>query len=94
MNKINNNIMTAFPAIIFALFLLIASSALAEWQYKGPGGTRILSILVDSANASIVYAGTNGGLFKSQDAGLTWTYKGLRFMGVDAIKQIPSISIH
>ncbi len=90
MNSANKNIVIAFPVIIFSLFLLIASSALAEWQYKGPGGTRISSILVDSTNSSIVYAGTNGGLFKSEDAGLTWTYKGLRFRGVDAIKQIPT----
>ncbi len=90
MEKSKDKFLTGLPLVLFVVLFFFADPSMAKWQNSGPGGTWIDSIIVDSGNSSILYAGTNGGVFKSIDAGLTWTYKALRFEGVDVITQIPS----
>lgn len=42
------------------------------WAVRGPAGEVVYSLAIDSSNASIVYAGTEHGVYKSTDAGLNW----------------------
>lgn len=44
------------------------------WQpVGGLGATTFFSVAADGANASFVYAGANGSVYKSSDGGLNWT---------------------
>ena len=44
------------------------------WQAVGGfPGTQFQSVAADQANASLVYAGSNGSVYKSADGGITWT---------------------
>jgi photosystem II stability/assembly factor-like uncharacterized protein len=71
---------------------LLAFSALARpaaagtgvWTPLGPEGGSVWALAVDPAVANAVYAGTRNGVFKSTDAGATWTAasKGLGPAGV------------
>lgn len=56
--------------------ILIASSFTAQpetqWSQVGPYGGRIYSLKVDSVSDSIIYAGTETGLFITDNSGLSW----------------------
>jgi photosystem II stability/assembly factor-like uncharacterized protein len=61
------------------LVALIATSQLRPaiagtdaWTTSGPPGVYVRALVVDPTVPSTVYAGTNGGLFKSVDAGASW----------------------
>jgi photosystem II stability/assembly factor-like uncharacterized protein len=43
------------------------------WVPIGPEGGTVYALAIDPADHSIVYAGTNGGVFKSIDSGAHWT---------------------
>ncbi|MGQ0722038.1 MAG: T9SS type A sorting domain-containing protein [Candidatus Eiseniibacteriota bacterium] len=65
-------------------------SARSTWFALGPAnfGGRMLAIDFDATNPSIVYAGAaGGGVFKSTDAGLSWTAvsDGIPSLGVGAL---------
>ncbi|MBI2568930.1 MAG: hypothetical protein HYV63_18065 [Candidatus Schekmanbacteria bacterium] len=64
-------------AMGIAAFLLAAApgrAASSYWTPIGPYGGRVLCIAVDPANPAVRYAGTNAGIFKSTDAGTTWSH--------------------
>jgi len=44
-----------------------------EWVSIGPNGGNITALAVDPVNNDIVYAGTNGSMFKSTNGGVGWT---------------------
>src|SRR5271165_5571137 len=48
-----------------------------QWRNIGPEGGGVRSLAVDPHNSSTVYAGTAGGIFKSQDRGASWSNSGL-----------------
>jgi photosystem II stability/assembly factor-like uncharacterized protein len=48
-----------------------------RWTDLGPEGGRVLSVVVDPQNSSIVYASTLVGVYKSYDRGANWTNSGL-----------------
>ncbi|HEX5716083.1 MAG TPA: hypothetical protein VF179_07990 [Thermoanaerobaculia bacterium] len=50
-----------------------ARAALNRWSSGGPFGGQILELEFDPADPAIVYAGTFGGVFRSEDHGATWT---------------------
>ena len=59
-----------------ALLLAVSRSgtAASSWTALGPFGGTVSSLAVDPADARVVYATTRSeGLFKSTDAGVTWT---------------------
>jgi outer membrane protein assembly factor BamB len=66
--------------ILFSLTLFMCvfqqaepSWAVATWHSIGsPGGGQINAIAIDPTNSQIVYAGTNGGVFKTIDGGASW----------------------
>ncbi|MBU0943958.1 MAG: hypothetical protein KJ804_17485 [Proteobacteria bacterium] len=76
--------------IFFIVSIFLTAPSMAEWQQKGPEGTQVRSLIGESGQPSVLYAGTNGGIYKSTDAGLTWSYKALRFRGSEALHQAPA----
>ena len=44
-----------------------------EWTTNGPEGGRINALAIDPAAAATLYAGTGGGVFKSTNAGGSWS---------------------
>ncbi len=49
------------------------SGAAVTWkQMQGPTGGKINALLVNSLNPSTIYAGTDGGVYTSQDGAATW----------------------
>jgi photosystem II stability/assembly factor-like uncharacterized protein len=64
-------------AVPVLALLLVSAPALASWTPLGPFGGTVTALAVDPGNPQVVYAGTFGrGLFKSLDAGETWTNQG------------------
>lgn len=53
----------------------LASATLNQWVAVGPyrRGGQVLSLAVDPKTPSILYAGTETGLFRSSDAGASWS---------------------
>ncbi|MDQ6799642.1 MAG: YCF48-related protein [Acidobacteriota bacterium] len=44
-----------------------------QWTSRGPSGGSVTTIVADRSNPNIVYIGTyGGGIFKSEDAGVSW----------------------
>ncbi len=70
--------------ILLALLSLPAFAGVGVWTPLGPEGGSVWALAVDPADADVVYAGTRNGVFKSTDAGATWTVasKGLGPAGV------------
>lgn len=67
---------TLFCPLLGTFLLLAAGSAQAalnRWSSGGPFGGPILELELDPADPAIVYAGTFGGVFRSEDHGATWT---------------------
>jgi photosystem II stability/assembly factor-like uncharacterized protein len=57
------------------LRLFRSADAGQTWQRRETGlaGTSVIALAVDPANPSLLLAGTDAGLFRTVDAGLTWT---------------------
>ncbi len=49
-----------------------AAGAYPGWRSNGPIGAEARTLAVDASNSAIIYAGTDQGILKSSDAGLTW----------------------
>ncbi len=60
------------------MHLLLAATLLNVWVPIGPAGAVVNTVAADSVAATVVYAGTDAGLFKSQDGGATWRLAGSR----------------
>lgn len=73
--------------LVILLQVRISSAADTSWHSVGPYGGRVYALAVDSTDSSVVYAGTDNGVFKTADSGLSWQQLGF------PDKQIVSISI-
>jgi len=49
------------------------SAASSTWSTNGPYGGYVNSLAMAEANPNVIYAGTESGLFRTADAGATWT---------------------
>ena len=59
--------------LLAVLFSLPAMAGNHRWTIHGPDGGSVDRLVYDPADSSIVYAGTNNGLFRSTDGGVSWT---------------------
>src|SRR6266404_2340121 len=50
-----------------------ASAGINVWTSLGPEGGYVGALAINPQNPSTVYAGTSGGIFKSIDAGKSWS---------------------
>lgn len=75
--------MKAWAAWILAGALVAcpASAGNGIWTSDGPWGGSIYALHVNPATPSILYASTRGGIFRSDDAGVTWVRKQAGFGG-------------
>ncbi len=67
---------------------LSAQYAVAWHQTGGPSGGRINALLVDIHNPSIIYAGTDGGIFTSHDGGATWERTSSGLLGEQTVRAL------
>ncbi|GMR10836.1 MAG: exo-alpha-sialidase [Anaerolineae bacterium] len=54
----------------------LVASGTAPWTTGGPYGGYVNSLAMAASNPDVIYAGTEGGLFKTVDGGVTWTTTG------------------
>jgi photosystem II stability/assembly factor-like uncharacterized protein len=60
--------------LLLALLLIpVAASAVPAWSPLGPFGGGVSSITADPSTPGVLYAATNLGLYKTADAGGSWT---------------------
>ncbi len=71
-------------AIPFVAFMLVAAGLLvlnpaaasdATWTRSGPEGGEVMALAVHPHDASVVFAGTIDGVYRSSDGGQTWSRK-------------------
>ncbi len=60
-------------SVICLFFPCLVQADLNQWVPFGPDGGTVYSIAVDPVNTAIMYAGTNGGVYKSANGGGSWT---------------------
>src|ERR1043166_2972359 len=68
-------IQRSFLRVFMTLLCSLGSGDLAWgelWTRKGPEGGRVQALAIDPAKSLILYAGTDGGLFKTIDGGNHW----------------------
>lgn len=55
----------------------VAQTGASHWVSIGPEGGTVLALAVDPRSPSTIYAGCNGGIFKSENGGSSWAPTGL-----------------
>src|SRR6266852_3350799 len=86
------------PWLVLLSALLWASSASIVhagnniWTSLGPGDAFVNALAIDPRTSTTLYAGTNGGVFKSTDGGNTWSAvnTGLPALFVNALAIVPT----
>jgi photosystem II stability/assembly factor-like uncharacterized protein len=59
--------------VVFALMVSPARAGESTWTTNGPNGGAVWSLAADPSSPSTLYAGTDNGIFKSEDNGATWS---------------------
>ena len=80
----------ALAAVVVILAMMVAPALAVDnwaWVSKGPVGTDAMSPSCSSSRAGVVFAGTNGGVYKTSDYGDNWSYSGIRFRSIDALSE-------
>ena len=73
---------SAVAALALAIALFHATSARAGWRAEGPDLGAVLDLSVEPGRPDTVYAAThNGGVWRSDDFGRTWTLPGADLTG-------------
>lgn len=60
--------------LLGALTASPAGAGEGRWTPAGPGGGIVYSLTLDPLNSSILYAVTEGGVYRSADAGVSWAW--------------------
>src|SRR5207244_3960097 len=60
-------------------------AAVNSWTSNGPAGELVDALVISPSTPTTLYAGTLGGVFKSTDAGSSWTNTGLTYVHALAI---------
>ncbi|MDA8021208.1 MAG: hypothetical protein MPN21_27545, partial [Thermoanaerobaculia bacterium] len=61
------------PLALVASHAFPGHASVDEWTASGPEGGSITALVIDPVTPSTVYAGTDGGVFKSVDSGANWS---------------------
>lgn len=83
--------------VLCLMVLLLGPSRVARadaWKQIGPDGGTVGPVAIDPVTPSTVYAGTDGGVFKSTDGGISWGLVGLAGTRVPALAVDPSAPAH
>src|SRR5512144_3250404 len=75
MRNINTRLHCVGACLLLAVgtsFSTVARAGQGVWTSGGPYGGSISALAIDPANPATVYAGTNGGLYRSTNAGENW----------------------
>jgi photosystem II stability/assembly factor-like uncharacterized protein len=67
----------------------VLSTNSTPWTTEGPFGGYINSLTLATTNPDIIYAGTDGGLFKTIDSGHIWTKTSFPEMVVRVVQVVP-----
>ncbi|HET8941720.1 MAG TPA: hypothetical protein VFN13_07020, partial [Rudaea sp.] len=62
-------------AVLMAACGTIAVAADGTWSSEGPYGGAVYRLYVNPATPSVLYASTRGGIFRSDDGGVSWVRK-------------------
>jgi photosystem II stability/assembly factor-like uncharacterized protein len=85
-----------------SLFLLImlgsrvpstSQTPLENWTSLGPEGGDVLSLAIDPTSPDTMYAGTNGGIFKSTDGGAAWKPINTGIFDEQSVSQASALAI-
>jgi photosystem II stability/assembly factor-like uncharacterized protein len=82
---------------VATLALSVIASALAaanEWTNVGPEGGGPRFLVIDPQDSATFYAGTDAGLYKSTDRGLTWNNTGMIGLSTLAIDRLASSTLY
>jgi photosystem II stability/assembly factor-like uncharacterized protein len=81
-------------SFLLAAVLLVPTAPLlaveGQWSVLGPDGGRVLDLAFQPGSDQILYAAVSGGMYKSRDAGATWTWAGT---GLVAGAQTTSVAV-
>ena len=65
----------SIAAFLLALCSSLAFAGAGVWTSEGPHGGRVDRLLVNPAAPAVLYASTQGGIFRSDDGGVSWARK-------------------
>lgn len=68
----DNKTLTAILTLSVLSFVSSAHAGVNQWTSSGPAGRAVSALVLDPKDSAILYAGTDGGVFKSVDSGTTW----------------------
>jgi photosystem II stability/assembly factor-like uncharacterized protein len=68
----NNTMLTTIVTLSVLFTVSPVHAGINQWTSSGPVGRAVSTLLLDPKNSAILYAGTDGGVFKSVDNGATW----------------------
>jgi photosystem II stability/assembly factor-like uncharacterized protein len=84
------------PPVASALALLVFAGGSAatptenEWTALGPGGSQVLALAASPADTNVLYAATDGRIWKSADSGDSWTETAAGATGSSALAADPA----
>jgi hypothetical protein len=73
--RLHSKLISGFASFFCVMTVLAPASiysACKVWIPKGPKRSNIAALVVNHQNPATLYAGTNGGVFKSADSGAHW----------------------
>lgn len=76
--------------LVLLAFAVPLSALPGEWRNLGPDGGSVYTLAIAPSNPQVMYAGVEGGLYKSLDGGASWTYAG---RGLDFAIPVASIAV-
>jgi len=81
-------------SFLLAMVLLVSAAPVlaveGQWSVLGPDGGGVLDLAFQPGSDQILYAAVLGGMYKSRDAGATWTWAGT---GLEANAQTTSVAV-
>jgi photosystem II stability/assembly factor-like uncharacterized protein len=81
-------------SVLLLLALLVSTTPLlavnGQWRSLGPDGGSVYSLAFQPGSRQVMYAGVEGGVYKSVNRGTTWTWAG---EGLDVFSRVDSLAV-